>query len=58
VLISQLADKSLFISDSFLDGEWFDKDRKFDVYGMHVYYNIMVRQRLLTESRTSDRNKD
>lgn len=42
MLIFQLTDRSLFISDSFIDGEWFDKDRKFDVYGMHAYWNTML----------------
>jgi hypothetical protein len=29
----QLKDKSLFIQEAFIDGQWVAKDNKFDVFG-------------------------
>jgi hypothetical protein len=31
LIYNKLADKSLFISDSFVDGSWISKERQFDV---------------------------
>jgi hypothetical protein len=36
ILTIQLVDKSLFISDALVDGEWIKGSETFDVFGMFV----------------------
>lgn len=36
ILTIQLVDKSLFVSDAFVDGAWIGGSETFDVFGMFV----------------------